>query len=58
MRKKIAIVVQRYGNEVNGGAELHARQLAEQLNKQYNLEVLTTTALDYDPWENYYEERM
>lgn len=54
MSKKIAIVVQRYGNEVNGGAELHAKLLAEQLNSLYELEVLTTTALDYNLWENYY----
>ena len=54
--KKIAIVVQRYGLEVNGGAELHARLLAEELNKSNLVEVFTTCALDYDLWEDYYKE--
>lgn len=52
--KKIGIVVQRYGNEVNGGAEYHARVLAEKLAMEYHIDVITTTALDYKSWENYY----
>lgn len=56
MDKKIAIVVQRYGLEVNGGAEFHARILAEQLVKRYSVEVLSSTALDYHGWDNYYPE--
>jgi len=51
---KIAIVVQRYGIEVNGGAEYHARVLAEKLSGKYDVEILTTTALDYHVWENHY----
>lgn len=54
--KKIAIVVQRYGLEVNGGAEFHARILAEKLNKKYDIEIITTCSLDYTKWDNYYEE--
>ena len=54
--KKIAIVVQRYGNEVNGGAEKYAKDLAEHLKDYYDVEVLTTTALDYDTWHPYYHE--
>lgn len=54
MRKKIAIVVQRYGLEVNGGAEYHSRILAEKLSDKYEIEVLTTTALDYHTWNNHY----
>lgn len=54
--KKIAIVVQRYGSEVNGGAEKYAKDLAEHLKDYYDVEVLTTTALDYDTWHPYYQE--
>lgn len=56
MREKIAIVVQRYGFEINGGAELHARLLAEKLSNIYDVEVITTCAIENDRWENYYTE--
>ncbi len=54
-RKKIAFVVQRYGHEINGGAELHCRQLAERLTDQYEVSVLTTCAQNYHTWENEYQ---
>ena len=54
--KKVAFVVQRYGAEVNGGAETLARQMAEHLNKEYDVSVLTAKALDYITWEDYYKE--
>ncbi|WP_369047679.1 glycosyltransferase family 4 protein [Tenacibaculum sp. UWU-22] len=53
---KIAIVVQRYGIEVNGGAEYHARVLAEKLNLRHQVTVLSTKALDYDAWKNEYTQ--
>ncbi len=53
-RMRIALVNQRYGIEVNGGSETYTRQLAERLTARYDVEVLTTKALDYDTWENYY----
>lgn len=56
MRKKIALVNQRYGLEVNGGSELYCRQLAEKLKDIYDVEIITTCALDYTTWENYYPE--
>lgn len=56
MRKKIALVNQRYGLEVNGGSELHCRQYAERLTRWYDVEVLTTCALDYTDWANHYPE--
>jgi Fe-S oxidoreductase len=53
---KIAFVVQRYGLEVNGGAELLCRQMAEHLSKHCNVEVITTCAIDYMTWRNEYKE--
>lgn len=50
--KKIAIVVQRYGADINGGAELHARYIAEHLARHVDVEVLTTCAKDYVSWRN------
>lgn len=49
---KIGVVVQRYGVEINGGAELHARYIAEHLARQGEVEVLTTCATDYVTWRN------
>jgi glycosyltransferase involved in cell wall biosynthesis len=49
---KIAVVVQRYGQSVNGGAELHARYIAEHLARHGQVEVLTTCATDYVTWRN------
>jgi glycosyltransferase involved in cell wall biosynthesis len=54
MPRKIAIVVQRYGLEINGGAEYHARLIAERLGKHFSLEVFTTTACDYVTWDHHY----
>ena len=51
---KLAIVVQRYGIEINGGAELHARYIAERLAQHADVEVLTTCARDYITWRNEY----
>ncbi len=49
---KLAVVVQRYGAEINGGAELHARYVAERLSRHVEVEVLTTCARDYITWRN------
>ena len=49
---KLAVVVQRYGSELNGGAELHARYVAEHLDRHHDVEVLTTCARDYITWRN------
>jgi glycosyltransferase involved in cell wall biosynthesis len=49
---KIAIVVQRYGLAINGGAELHARYVAERLARHMSVDVLTTTAVDYVTWRS------
>jgi glycosyltransferase involved in cell wall biosynthesis len=49
---RLAVVVQRYGAEINGGAELHARYIAEHLARHHDVEVLTTCARDYVTWAN------
>jgi len=49
---KLAIVVQRYGADINGGAELHARYIAERLARHASVEVVTTCARDYVTWKN------
>jgi glycosyltransferase involved in cell wall biosynthesis len=49
---KLAVVVQRYGQAINGGAELHARYVAEHLARHAEVEVLTTYASDYVTWRN------
>jgi glycosyltransferase involved in cell wall biosynthesis len=49
---KIAIVVQRYGAEISGGAELHARYIAEALARRMAVRVFTTCARDYVTWRN------
>ncbi|MDD5828227.1 MAG: glycosyltransferase family 4 protein [Lachnospira sp.] len=54
--KKIAIINQRYGLEVNGGSELYSRQIAERLKAKYEVEVLTSCAVEYVKWSNYYKE--
>ena len=49
---KLAVVVQRYGADISGGAELHARYVAERLARHADVEVLTTCARDYVTWRN------
>lgn len=49
---RLALVVQRYGDDVNGGAEYHCRLIAEHLAKQHRVEVLTSCAKDYITWRN------
>lgn len=53
---KLAIVVQRYGADINGGAELHARYIAERLARHAEVRVLTTCARDYITWRNDFPE--
>lgn len=54
MKPKIAFVVQRYGEEINGGAELHCKLLAERLTDNFNIEVFTSCAQSYVTWFDYY----
>lgn len=50
---KLAFVVPRYGAEIVGGAETLARSFAEHLPQdRFEVEVLTTCALDHHTWKN------
>jgi glycosyltransferase involved in cell wall biosynthesis len=53
-RLRLAFVVQRYGVEIDGGAEYLCRRVAEALAPHHDLEVLTTCARDYLTWKNAY----
>ena len=56
MKEKVAITVTRYGKDINGGAELHCRMLAERLVPDYDVEILTTCIKDYVTGEAGYAE--
>ena len=43
----------RYGNEVSGGGEYEAKLFAERLIEKYDVQIITTTAMDYMTWDNY-----
>ena len=50
-RRRVALIVQRYG-EVLGGAEIHARQVANRLSRKWEITVLTTCSRDHLRWDN------
>lgn len=56
MKKKIAFVVIRYGQNINGGAEYHCQMLAERLVSYYDVEVITTCVKDMASGDNEYPE--
>ena len=53
-KPRVALVVQRCGVEVNGGAEFLCLQVADRMSKWWDTEVITTCALDYVRWDNFY----
>jgi glycosyltransferase involved in cell wall biosynthesis len=55
-RPKVAVVVQRYGEEIRGGAEAHARMVATRLAEHAQVDVLTTCASDHLTWDNTWPE--
>src|SRR5690242_12269911 len=56
MPDTIVFVTPRYGLEVVGGAEAHARMLAEELHRTGTpVEVLTTCSNDLITWNNAYQ---
>jgi len=53
--KRLSFVIQRYGEDVIGGAEELCRRVAEQLARDFTIEILTTCARDYLTWANHYK---
>jgi glycosyltransferase involved in cell wall biosynthesis len=51
-RRRVAFVVQRYGEEIDGGSETLCRAVAERMSATADVEILTTTAVDYLSWKN------
>ena len=54
MKPRIAFVIQRYGENVLGGAEQYCRMIAENLSSRCDIDVITTTARDSITWKNFY----
>ena len=53
---RIGMIVQRYGEGVDGGAEVHCRMVAERLAKEHEVTVLTSCARDYLSWADHFPE--
>ncbi|MDQ6619135.1 MAG: glycosyltransferase [Pseudomonadota bacterium] len=53
-RPRVAFVVQRCGLEVNGGAEGLCLKIGQRMVRHWDVEILTTCALDYMTWRNEY----
>ncbi len=49
-RRRVAVVVQRYGDDIAGGAEAHARQLIELIARHHDVTVLTSCAINSTTW--------
>lgn len=54
--RRVALVVQRFGGEVLGGAETLSRVAAQALKNYHEVSVLTTTARDHVTWARHYRE--
>lgn len=51
---RVAIIIQRFSEGINGGAEVHALQIAKMLSSSYQVTILTSCAADYKTWDNTY----
>lgn len=51
---RIGIVICRFAEETSGGAEYLAGRLAEKLAACWDVDILTTCALDYNSWKSVY----
>lgn len=50
--RRLAVVVQRYGEQITGGSESLARAVATRLALEDEVTVFTTCAIDYVTWRN------
>ena len=53
-RRRVAVVVQRYGADVAGGAEWHAKSFVEAIAPQHEVTVLTSCARDAATWDTHW----
>jgi glycosyltransferase involved in cell wall biosynthesis len=51
---RLCFVIQRFGEDVTGGAETHCRWLAGRMARRHQVEIVTTCARDYADWSNHY----
>ena len=49
---KIAVIVPRYGEDLRGAVPEFAYHLVKRLKSFYSIDVLTSTASDFETWEN------
>jgi glycosyltransferase involved in cell wall biosynthesis len=54
VRRRVAVVVQRYGDGLLGGAESHARRLVQALVQRHEVTLLTSCARDATTWAQHY----
>lgn len=54
-RRQVAVVVQRFGDGLLGGAEWHARALIAALAEHHDVTVLTSCAADASTWSMHFE---
>ncbi len=55
---KLAFVVQRYGEDIIGGAEYHCRLIVKYLKPHFDIEVFTSKAHDYITWKDHYKGKI
>jgi glycosyltransferase involved in cell wall biosynthesis len=48
----VAVIIQRYGAGIDGGAEQYCREVVRRLRARMPVEILTTCAKDYRTWAN------
>jgi len=53
-KKELCFVVQRYGEEMGGGAEALCASYVERLKDDFDITVVTSCAKDYNTWRNVY----